>query len=200
MVLAICAVAWLAPSVANAHFNSSQFTYGECGSRKKVDPINVVFYGYLALPSQAAKAMEKYGGWTHKDGSSQLIYSHGSCTPMGTQRADGSDIWTSNRVHMRFFQNTDLDNKQRWESSGDAHIDAKSASQACKNHPPANNDSFYKGGGYNFARYWVLDILWTKLDVKELYYGNTAKRKTCGGGYVWSDGNVLWALINKPIA
>jgi len=191
--LALAAGALVAAGTAAAHFDGSErYTHRACpaGPATRVDPVNVVFYGWGTW-GRAASQLEAHAGWIATSGSSQSFVDHGSCHPLHAQRASG----TASRFHVR-VRGQHPDGTLGWTATGDAHHEDLVLLPLPCGHAVDSNGS--GGSGFDQGRDELRDRF---ADAGHAWYrvwwGNTQSFKQCDGDYAGSDGWTVFVELHQ---
>ncbi len=190
LVSAVLVALGVGASPATAHFDSSQYTWNQCGSNHhRVDPVNVVFYGYGKSALYAAAHVQQHTGWSNTSGSSQVFYTHGNCRTMNEQRA--SACGTCDRNHLRFFQTYHAGDDGRDAIVADAHHEL--FVEGCLPGGHAVSPDEGNGSGFDIGRRRIYDHFKAHHYTKFVPWGNTQKLWQCRENwYARSNGYVIW--------
>ena len=178
---------------ARGHFDAADpYTYRSCPAAMsgRVDPINVVFYGWGTW-GRAVSQIETHAGWTATSGSEQSFVDHGGCYPTHGQRASGD----GSRFHVR-VRGQHPDAELGWTATGDAHHEDLVVFPWPCGH--AVDSSGPGGSGFDQGRDALRDRFAAAGHAWYLeWWGNTQSFKQCDGDFAGSDGWTLFVQLHR---
>ena len=189
----------LPPPRADAHFQTYWYTTKNCppGMSRRVDPINVVFYGWA--DGNTLRNIRHHAGWRNTVGRKQYFSSHGACGPMGGQQASACRVCT--RYHVRARKTYHLDRALHETTRGDAHHEdwVQRCHYGLGGHAVDKNGP--GGSGFDQGRWELQDAFAGKRNhkMRPSYQGNTQNFKQCDGEYAGSSGLVLYVHIHRNV-
>lgn len=190
--LALLSALLITVAPASAHFDTGMYTHHGCPAGKdRIDPINVVFYGWGTW-DRAVSQIQSHAGWTHSSGSAQTFVDHGNCYAMQAQRASASGI--STRFHVRLHP-IHRDPTLGWTTVGDAHHEDWVNFPPCGHAVDSNGPN---GSGFDWGRRQLRILFQAGGHQWEGYWwGNTQNFRQCDGDWARSDGITVWINMHQ---
>jgi hypothetical protein len=190
--LAVFAAAYVAPP-AGAHFDASdRYTHRDCPAApaNRVDPVNVVFYGWGTW-GRAAAQIESHAGWTSTSGTEQSFVDHVTCHVMHAQRASPG----GSRFHVR-VRGQHPDAALGWTAAAGAHHEdlvyfPVPCGHAVDSNGPGGS-GFDQGRDELRDRFAAAGHAWYRV-----WWGNTQSFKQCDGDYAASDGWTVFVELHQ---
>jgi hypothetical protein len=180
---------------AFAHFDTSgKYTHSTCpgSSSNRVDPINVVFYGWGTW-DRALSQIQSHAGWADSGGSTQYFVDHGNCAVMHGQRASAGIL--SSRFHIR-VRGQHSDPSLGWTATGDAHHeDFVVFPVPCGHAVDSNGPS---GSGFDQGRNRLeSNFASAGHTTFDSFWGNSQNMKQCDGDLAHSDGWLAFIRLHQ---